>query len=185
LVYTVGMAKYVALIRGIGPGDPQKTNKKLCGALETMGFSGVESVISSGNIIFESHERDVHKLEEIIEKAWPELLDFQATTIVRSHQQLQKILDADPFEGASHSESSYLLVTFLKRPQKPAFTLPFQPPGKPYKIVGYADGVLFTITDNTTIKTSDLMTWLEKQFGKDITSRTPLTIQRIIKRMDT
>jgi hypothetical protein len=27
------------------------------------------------------------------------------------------------------------------------------------------------------------MTWLEKQFGKDITSRTPLTIQRILKRM--
>lgn len=178
------MTKYVALIRGIGPGDPQKTNEKLRGVLETLGFSNVQSVISSGNIIFESDEDDVYKLENLIETAWPELLGFQATTIVRSQSQLQKILDTDPFEGAAHSNSSYLLVTFFKRSTQPNFDLPFQPPGKPYKVVGYANNTLYTITDNTVIKTTDLMTWLEKQFGKDITSRTPLTIQRILKKMD-
>src|SRR5687768_15284545 len=104
------MTKYAALIRGIGPGDPRKTNEKLRGVLESLGFSGVESVISSGNIIFESDESDVHKLEEMIEEAWPKQLGFQATTIVRSEQQLQKIIDADPFKGAAHSESSYLLA---------------------------------------------------------------------------
>lgn len=178
------MTKYVALIRGIGPGDPQKTNEKLRGVLETLGLSDVKSVISSGNIIFESAEEDGNKLEEMIEAAWPKQLGFKATTIVRSRPQLQKILEADPFNGAQHSESSYLLVTFFKQPQKPDFDLPYQPPGKPYKIVGYTDNVLFSITDNTIMKTTDLMTWLEKQFSKDITSRTPLTIQRIIKKMD-
>jgi uncharacterized protein (DUF1697 family) len=178
------MTKYVALIRGIGPGDPRKTNEKLRGALESLGFSNVESVISSGNVIFESSENDIRQLEEMIETAWLQLLGFQATTIVKSQQQLQRILAADPFDGATHSNSSYLLVTFFKRKTKPDFGLPFHPPGKSYKVVGYADNVLFTITDNTNLKTSDLMTWLEKQFGKDITSRTPLTIQRILKRME-
>ena len=177
------MTKYVALIRGIGPGDPGKTNEKLRGVLESLGFSSVESVISSGNIIFESNEHSVRKLEEAIEAAWPKQLGFQATTIVKSQTQLQELLDADPFNGTAHSNSSYLLVTFLKRPTRPNFSLPYQPPGKPYKVVEYADGVLFTITDNTVIKTTDLMAWLEKQFGKDITSRTPMTIQRILKRM--
>lgn len=179
------MIKYVALVRGIGPGDPRKTNEKLRSALESLGFSNVASVISSGNIIFESSESDVRKLEGLIETAWPQLLGFQATTVVKSQQQLQSLLDADPFDGASHSNSSYLLITFFKRPTRPAFSLPFHPPGKPYKVVGYADNALCTVTDNTIVKTSDLMTWLEKQFGKDITSRTPLTIQRIIKRMGT
>lgn len=178
------MTKYVALIRGIGPGDPQKTNQKLCGALESLGFSNVESVISSGNVIFESDEDDARKLEEMIEAAWPKLLGFEATTIVKSQAQLQKLLAADPFNGALHTGNSYLLITFFKRPTKPGFDLPYQPSGKPYKIVGYKNNALFTITDNTIIKTSDLMTWLEKQFGKEITSRTPLTIQRILKRMD-
>ncbi len=177
------MTKYVALIRGIGPGDPRKSNEALRGALESLGYSDVRSVISSGNVVFETDEQDVNKLEAAIEAAWPKLLGFTATTIVRSQAQLQKILDSDPFEGAPHNESSYLLVTFFKRPQKPDFAFPYQPPGKPYRIVGYNNGVLFSVTNNTVIKTSDLMIWLEKQFSKDITSRTPLTIERIIKRM--
>lgn len=178
------MIKYVALIRGIGPGDPQKTNEKLRGALETLGLSKVQSVISSGNIIFESKQTDPRKLEDLIEEAWPQLLGFEATTLVRSEAQLQKIIDDDPFNGTPHAKSSYLLTTFLKQPTKPNFDLPFQSPDKPYKVVAYTDGVLFTVTDNTIVKTTDLMTWIEKQFGKEVTSRTPLTIQRILKRMD-
>lgn len=178
------MTKYVALIRGIGPGDPQKTNVKLRGVLEGLGFTNVESVISSGNVIFESDEIDTKKLEAKIEAAWPKELGFQATTIVRSDVQIQKTLDTAYFNDMTHSESTYLLLTFFKKPTKPDFKLPYQPPGKPYMVVGYDSDVLFTVTDNTTIKTSDLMTWLEKQFGKEITSRTPLTIQRILKRME-
>lgn len=177
------MTKYVALIRGIGPGDPQKTNEKLRSVLEALGFSGVRSVISSGNVIFESSESDGRKLEDLIEAAWPELLGFRATTIVKSQSQLQELLDSDPFGGATHGEGSYLLATFFKHPAKLKFKLPYKPVGKPYRLVGYHNDVLFTITDNSIVKTSDLMTWIEKQFGKEMTSRTPLTIQRIIKAM--
>ena len=179
------MQTYAALIRGIGPGDPRKTNDKLRGVLESLGFSNVRSVISSGNIIFESSETDIVKLEDMIETAWPNMLGFEATTIVRSLRQLQQVLDTAFFDGITHGQGSYLLVTFFKRPAKPAFDIPYQPPGKPYKVVGCADNVLYTVTDNTALKTTELMVWLEKQFGKDITSRTPLTIRRIIKRMET
>lgn len=178
------MNKYAALIRGIGPGDPQKTNQKLRGVLEGLGFTNVQSVISSGNIIFESAETNTQKLEDVIEAAWPKTLGFQATTIVRSHAQLEKILGANFFSGMKNSESSYLLLTFFKQPTKPDFDIPYQSAGKPYVIVGYSENVLFTVTDNTIMKTTDLMTWLEKQFSKDITSRTPLTIQRIVKKME-
>lgn len=177
------MAKYVALIRGIGPGDPQKTNEKLRSALEGLGFSNVRSVISSGNVIFESSETDVNKLESKIEAAWPKMLGFNAMTIVRSLAQLQKVLKAGFFDGLEHAEGSYLLLTFFKRPTKPTFDMPYQPPDKPYKVLGVSDNVLFTVTDNSVVKTTDLMTWLERQFTKDVTSRTPLTIERIVKRM--
>lgn len=175
--------KYVALIRGIGPGDPRKTNEKLRGALEELGFTNVESVISSGNIIFESNEKNVTKVEDTIEQAWPRLLGFNATTIVKSQQQLQAILDSDPFSGVVHGPGSYLLVSFFKQPVKVSFTLPYKPKDKPYKLINYTDKTLFTITDNTATKTTDLMTWIEKQFSKEVTSRTPLTLQRIVKRM--
>lgn len=181
--YTINMTKYVALIRAISPTDSRKTNDKLRGALETLRFSKVETVISSGNVIFESDEKDLQKLEAMIEEAWPALLGFQATTIVRSRQQLQNILKAAPYDGLTHGVGAYLLVTFSKGPIKPSFTSPYQPQNKPFKILGYTRDVLFSATDNTSAKTGDLMTWLEKQFGTEITSRTPLTIERIIKRM--
>lgn len=177
------MPKYVALIRGIGPGDPNKTNEKLRGALESLGFLDVASVISSGNIVFSSENTNSEELETIIEAAWPKLLGFRATTIIRSQKQLEALLATSYFAGATHSEGSYLLITMLKHPQEPHFETPYQPPGKSYVIVGNTEDSVFSITDNTVIKTSDLMTWLEKQFSKDITSRTPLTIQRILKRM--
>lgn len=177
------MTQYVALIRGIGPGDPKKSNQSLCGVLESLGLHDVRPVISSGNVVFASDETDIAKLEQLIEAAWPVQLGFNATTIVRSQQQLQAILDADHFTGIAHGNSTYQLVTFCKHPPTLPFSVPYQPPGKPYTIVDYHDGVLYSITDNTAVKTSDIMVWLEKQLTKSITSRTPLTIARIIKKM--
>jgi uncharacterized protein (DUF1697 family) len=182
-MYTMHMTAYVALIRGIGPGDPKKSNESLRSVLESLGLKNVRSVISSGNVVFESDETDIAQLEHMIESAWPTQLGFKATTIVRSQEQLQSIIDSDPFDGTTHSSANYQLVTFFKQPTKPQFDLPYYPPGKPYKVVGYKDNVLYTVTDNSLIKTSNLMTWLEKQFGKEITSRTPLTVERILKKM--
>ncbi len=83
----------------------------------------------------------------------------------------------------THSNESYLLVTYMKQPQKLAFDLPYQPPGKPYEIIAANDDMLFSVTDNTTGKTTDLMVWLERQFGKEITSRTWNTMQRIHQKL--
>ncbi len=158
-------------------------NDKLCGVFEKLGFSNVTPVISSGNVIFESDEINKKTLELKIEKAWPEQLGFTSTTVVRSQKDLEKLIKANTFGDLTHGPSSYLLVTFFKKPTKISFKLPYSPPDKTYKLVAEVNNTLFTTTDNTKIKTPDLMTWLEKQFGKEITSRTWKTVERIHKRM--
>ena len=177
------MTKYVALIRGIGPADPRMTNDKLRGVFEALGFTDVQSVISSGNIIFTSAIRSTEKLEAMIEAAWPKMLGFERSTIVKSEQQLRALLDANMFGELTHGKSSYLLVTFFKRPTTVNFELPYQRPGKPYRLVSCGNNTLCSVTEYASASTSDLMIWLEKQFGKEITSRTPLTIERILKKM--
>jgi uncharacterized protein (DUF1697 family) len=62
-------------------------NDKLRGVFERLGFENVKTVISSGNVIFESPSRSIRKLEESIEKALPEELGFKSTTIIRSQGQ--------------------------------------------------------------------------------------------------
>lgn len=176
--------KYVALLRGIGPGNPNMRNEKLREVFEGLGFQNVQSVISSGNIIFESERSDTGKMESELENAWQEVLGFNNTTIIKSQQQLQEVAKVQPFNGMTHGKASYLLITFSKRPAKFRYTLPYQPSGKTYTILSRTSNTLFTTTDNTVVKTTDLMTWLEKEFGKEITSRTWLTVQRILKRME-
>lgn len=158
-------------------------NDKLREVFENLGFSHVTAIISSGNVIFESDETDTKALEAMIENAWPEQLGFTSTTIVRSQKDLEALIAAKPFEGLIHGPSSYLLVTFFKKPTKIGFQLPYSPPNKTYKLIGEVNNTLFTVTDNTVVKTIDLMTWLEKQYGKEITSRTWKTVERIHKKM--
>lgn len=178
------MTKYVALLRGIVPTNPNMHQKKLCKVLENLGFSSVRGVISSGNVVFESNSTDIKALEANIEKAWLGHLGFNSTTVVRNQKQLEKLVKANPFGNLVHGPSSYLLVTFFKNPTKVPYKLPRTPSGKPYKLIEAVDDSLFTVTDNTVVKTTDLMTWLEKEFGKEITSRTWLTIHRILKKME-
>jgi uncharacterized protein (DUF1697 family) len=156
---------------------------KLCGVLEELGYTEVQGVISSGNVIFESPRTDVTAMEAEMEAAWPKKLGFTSTTLIRSQQQLEEVARNHPYEDMTHKPETYLLVTFFKRPTKVPFTLPYQPEGKPYKLLAATTNHLFTITDNTAAKTTDLMVWLEKQFTKDISSRTLLTVSRILKKM--
>lgn len=165
----------MALLRGIGPSNPNMHGSKLKAVLEDLGFKNVQPVISSGNVVFESGSTDIPKMEDQIQTAWPEKLGFNSMTIVRSQEQLQTLVDIDPYKGAEHSRNSYLLVTFFKMP--PASSLP-----NFYTDKGV--NALCSIIDTTASKTPDFMVKLEKQFTKDITSRTWLTIQRILTKMD-
>lgn len=175
------MAQYVALLRGITPGIPNMANAELVRVCKELGLQNVRSVLASGNIIFEADGTTPKKLEALLEDAWLTQLDLKCMTIVKSQKQIQSLVDYEPFPGLTHGSSSYLLASFLKQPQQPQFKLPHQPEGKTYTITGYQDGVLFTVTDNTVVKTTDLMTWLERKFGKAMTSRSWNTVLRIHK----
>lgn len=168
--------KYVALLRGIGPSNPNMHGAKLKAAAESAGFSNVQTLLSSGNVIFESDISDQAKIEEKLEKTWPAELGFNSVTIVRSQQQLQALVDANPYKNAEHSRASYLLVTFFKTPPSP---LPAQ---NYFDTVGV--NALCSTIDTTAAKTPDFMSKQDRQYGKDqITSRTWLTIRRILAKM--
>ena len=179
------MGKYVAMLRGIGPGNPNMTGEKFKGLFEELGFSGVQTVLASGNVIFESPSSNTDSLAELIEKALPQKLGFTRSVVLRSQVELQHLIDLDPFKGIEHdhNKQTYLLVTFFRQTPKIPFTLPHTPENKPYTILGKIDDAVYGSIDLLSAKTPDYMAWLEKQFGKDITSRTPRTIRIILSKM--
>lgn len=180
------MYRYAALLRGIAPSGTNMTNDKLRGVFERLGFDAVASVVSSGNIVFRSDESDVPALEQRIEEALTADLGIAGRTILRERAELRALLDTDPFPGVTHGRGSYLTATFLKDGSTAPKVLP-QHPDPLTRIVGYdkAARAVLAITDNTDVgRTPDFMGWLEKQCGKDITTRTWLTVQRIVRKLD-
>lgn len=156
------MTKYVALIRGIGPGNPNMHGDKLKEFFEGLGFINVTPVISSGNVVFESDSNSTKSLEKKIEEELPKKLSFSKTTIVRSEKNLKRLVDKDPFKGIKDEKPNYLIVTFFKD-------------GKPETA---------TVVDMTAGNGAQFMVKLEKEHGKEITTRTWKTIHRILKAME-
>ena len=177
------MTKYVALLRGIAPTNPNMRNDKLRRVFEKLGFANVKTVVSSGNVVFESPSRSVRKLEDRIEEALPKELGFKSTTIIRSQKQLQQLVDKNPFKSREHSQKSSLNVTFLKKKRKKDKKFPYEKDTREYRLLEMYDGAICSVIDLTSAKTPDLMVWLEKKFGKEITTRTWKTVERILKAM--
>lgn len=173
---------YVALLRGIGPTNPNMHPAKLKDAFEKMGFKNVATVIASGNVTFNSPSKDGTALEEKIEKALPKLLGFSSTAIIRSREELEKLVAKDPFDGAEHNSNHYTLVTFLKAHSTKLRVLPKKGPG--FKVAAVYKKEVCTVIDLKNTHTPDMMLRFEKEFGKAITSRTWKTVGRILKKME-
>ena len=77
------MIKYIALLRGIGPTNPNMRSEKLKAFFEELGFNNVQTLITSGNVIFESNDHDIPSIEAHVEKYLPLKLGFSSTTIIQ------------------------------------------------------------------------------------------------------
>jgi len=180
------MMQYVALLRGIGPSNPNMRGDKLKAFFEGLGFLNVQTVLGSGNVIFQSVSTNSNSLSEQIEYQLPEKLGFNSVTILRTQSELQTVLDQNPFKGQeeAHNKGTYHLITFFKDKPTISFALPHTPDGKPFTILSKGNNEIYGSINLTSGKTPDYMTWLERQFGKTITSRTPKTIQLIVNKMN-
>jgi uncharacterized protein (DUF1697 family) len=156
------MNTYVALLRGIMPMNPNMKSEKLKGLFESLGFKNVATVIASGNVVFDSPSSDTAALETKIEKALPVKLGFSSTTIIRSKEELERLVKKDPFKGVEDKKPNYLVVTFFKDRKKELCT-----------VINLDDG-----------KTPDFMRNIEKKHGKEITTRTWKTVGRILAKME-
>jgi len=156
------VATYVALLRGIYPTNPNTKGEKLKKVFESLGFENVATVIASGNVVFDSRSKNVAALEAKIERALPAQLGFKSTTIVRSCDELERLVKSKPFKNVKHEKPNYLVVTFFKARRK--------------EVCDAFD------TRKTT--GPEMMRVLGTTHGKEITTRTWKTIGRILKTMD-
>jgi len=168
--------RYAAMLRGITP-----TNAKmpaLKAAFESAGFGDVKTVLGSGNVLFSARDSAEASLQRKAEAAMTRELGKSFLTIVRSIDVLRELLAADPFAGFDVAPGAKRVVTFLRETPAAPITLPVELEGA--RIHALAGREVFTSYVRGP-KTPVFMTLIERSFGKELTTRTWDTVQKIAR----
>ena len=144
---------------------------------EAAGFTDVKTVLSSGNVVFGAPSTAERLLEAKAEKAMTKALGRTFPTIVRSIDTLRAMLDANPYAAFRLPDGSKRVVTFLREVPKSKPRLPIE-----------QDGARLLCLEGTELYTAYVrsprgpvfMVLIEKTFGKEVTTRTWDTIQKVV-----
>ena len=181
------MTKYAAFLRGINVGGHKVIKMEaLKKAFESFGFQNVKTLLASGNVLFETAESDSNALTQKIEQNLKKTFGFEVGTLLRTKQKMHALADSEPFKKMKVTPHTRLYVTFLKERSKSGLKIPYESPEKDFRIVSVSAGeVCSVVTLSPKRQTTDLMVFLEKEFGRNITTRNWNTITRLLKKIKT
>jgi len=108
------MTRYIALFGSINVGGNRLTMADLRHAFEREGFENVETVVASGNVLFDYDERPTDGLEEMLAHLLAERFDIASFAAVRTRQELAEAVAGNPF--AADGEENLVHVLFLSGP---------------------------------------------------------------------
>ena len=144
-------------------------------AFESAGFTNVKTVLSSGNVVFDTRSKSDASIARQAEEAMSQVLDRSFLTIVRPVSALTELIDEDPYAGFSLSEKAKRIVIFLREPLSKKLALPIEAEGASILAVRGREALAAYVPREAD---PAFMRVIEKAFGKDITTRTLDTVKK-------
>jgi uncharacterized protein (DUF1697 family) len=176
---------YTAFLRGINVGGNKVLKmadvKK---AFESLGLREVKTLGASGNVAFVAPRADAAGMARRIEGGLQAAFGQTVSVIVLTLDRLRQMIDSAPFKGVKITPQTRLYVTFVagRAQSKSSFAVPYQSPDKVFRILKVHETELYTVVDlSTGGSTLDAMDFIEKQFGKNVTTRNWNTIEKLAK----
>ncbi len=108
--------KYAVLLRGINVGKNisiKMTDLKY--AVEEAGFKNVKTYIQSGNVVFESLEKDLLKIESTLQHKLRNAFKFDSGIVVLTYEQLKRVLIEAPADWPKRDDLRRY-IAFMIRP---------------------------------------------------------------------
>ncbi len=148
---------------------------------EKNGFTNVLTYIQSGNVIFDSDENE-KELEEKIESILSKAFDYKSTVLVRSQEEIKKVLSEVPKEWKK-SKDLRCYITFIKEisAKETAKEVELQE-GVDFVKVG--EGVLYLSTTLDGLRKSKISKLITKKIYRYMTMRNYNTTQKILELME-
>lgn len=113
--------KYISLLRGINVSGQKKIEMPELKALyESLQFENVVTYIQSGNVIFDSNDKNKSDIKKIIEDAIKKKYKFHVPVEIRTKREIENIIKNNPFAPVDlEKNGTKILVTFLNtKPDK-------------------------------------------------------------------
>lgn len=108
------MKKYIAILRGINvSGSKMIKMDNLTTSMAELKFTDIETYIQSGNIVFEYHETNENILAKIITDKIQSDFGFNVPVIVKKAEELNSIINNNPFINNRNEPVDTLHVTFF------------------------------------------------------------------------
>ena len=173
------MIKFAAFLRAINVGGHgQIKMDALRRVFESLNLKNVKTYIQSGNVIFESPQKNYDVLRKKIEKDLYKILDYEVTTFLRTDKEMEDIVKHNPFSDAKLSKDLMLYVAFL--PEEPVKNLKdslisYNNENEVYKVRNREVYCLI----GKKVKTLFSNNWLEKKLGMRATTRNWTTVNKM------
>lgn len=170
------MKRYAAFLRGVSPMNA--TRPDLVKAFEAAGFTDVRTVLSSGNVVFGAPAAPERVLERKAEAVLEKRLGRAFPTLVRPVDALRRLLASDPYVEFRLPPGAKRVVTFLREKGAARPALPIELDGA--RILRVKGGEVFSAYVPSP-RGAVFMILIERTFGKDVTTRTWDTVEKVAR----
>jgi uncharacterized protein (DUF1697 family) len=175
--------RYVALLRGVNVGGKSLVKMgDLKSCLEALGLDNVSTYIASGNVLFESAERDVAKLEKRIERAIEKRFELPVRVVTLDRTAYGRIVKAIPKSWAGDA-GLRANVAFVRRGTDAKQVVRDLQPDPSVEEVKAVDGAILWATRRNALDRSVMRKLIGGAAYKELTVRnlnTTLKLQELL-----
>jgi uncharacterized protein (DUF1697 family) len=177
------MPRWIALFRGINVGgNSLLPMKKLVGDLEALKLKNVRTYIQSGNVVFDTNEKNAKSLAKKIKERIEREHGFGPEVLLIRREELQDAIRANPFPLAV-SEPKSLHFFFLEKPATKANIQALDKAKAPTESF-VLKGSLFFLHAPEGVGRSKLAATAERHLGVAATARNYRTVEKLAEMAD-
>ncbi|MGW4896638.1 DUF1697 domain-containing protein [Kitasatospora sp. NPDC004240] len=140
---------YIAFLRAVNVGGRTVRMERLRALFTELGLDGVRTYIQSGNVFFTTDEPAAEPgraaLTRRIEAHLAEALGFEVPVMLRTVEEVEAVLAAEPFAGVEAGPEVRLMVVFLSEPLPAGFEVPQTSPKGDFEIIGADEGTAYVV----------------------------------------
>ncbi|WP_404403177.1 DUF1697 domain-containing protein [Pelagibacterium halotolerans] len=177
------MTRYVALLYSIILGGGRRLSMApLRDMFAQLGYSGAETLLATGNVIFESPEADPRAIEARLETAFAERFGKPIEFIVRSEGDWLGLVERNPLPEASATSPAQVAVRVMRAPVSDDARALLEARVQPGESLRFVDGDIWIYIPEG-ISTSPLASVMTNARIGVGTSRNWNTVRKIVERL--